>query len=110
MEKILTAFQYEDAEQGPAAALSAVEEGSPPVTRNEDGAPPVEPGGELTRQTSVHGAGYDALIEQGVPRRMLKRAWVMGGGEMDGAMEFIRANFDQPDDFWGASDDVSTYA
>lgn len=84
MDKILCAFEHEDAEHAPGAALSeeVVEEASPPATR---GAEPVDPGGELERQTSVHGAGYDALVERGVPGRMLKRAWVMGGGDMDAA-------------------------
>lgn len=56
--------------------------------------------GALSRQLSVHGPDYDTLLERGMPRRMLRKAWLMGGPSARQAMEFIRANFDQPDEFW----------
>eukprot|EP01043_Picozoa_sp_COSAG02_P069494 COSAG02_NODE_11932_length_1629_cov_1.354248_1_plen_425_part_01 len=97
MDKILniTGSQVGDEPETPAAAGD--------LAHKEDS---VEPGAVLTHTTSVHGPGYDMLVEQGVPRRMLKRAWVMGGGDVDSAMAFIRANFDQPDEFWGPGDHI----
>ena len=55
---------------------------------------------ELVRQLSRHGAEYDALIQRGIPRRMLRRAWTAVGGDANAAMELIRENFDAPPSFW----------
>jgi superfamily I DNA/RNA helicase len=54
----------------------------------------------LSRTNSVHGAGYDRLLASGIPRRMVRRAWIAAGAEYDAAMRFIRDNFDATDDFW----------
>jgi hypothetical protein len=57
-------------------------------------------GAELVRTRTSHGPEYDAMVERGIPRRMVRRAWVATGGVADEAMDFIRANFDQPSAFW----------
>ena len=71
---------------------------------SDDGA---DGGAALTRQLSRHGPEYDALIERGIPRRMLRHAWIASGGDSDGAMAFIRANFDQPAEFWAPSEEIA---
>jgi hypothetical protein len=97
---------------GSAADYAAGDDAAPTAAR-----PPRHPAAateegpsasSLTRQLSSHGPGYDSLLELGVPRAMLRRAWVLGGGNPDGAMEFIRANFDQPPEFWGGEDSATT--
>ena len=60
----------------------------------------IDAGAALRRVSSSHGPDYDALIERGVPRRMVRRAWVVTGGRVPEAMAFIRSNFDQPLEFW----------
>ena len=59
----------------------------------------------LVRQHSRRGPAYDALLERGIPHHMLRRAWVVADGDPEGAMAFVRANFDQPGTFWHPSDD-----
>jgi len=49
--------------------------------------------------TTQYGPEYDKLIER-VPRHMLRHAWIAGGSNSEGAMAFIRANFDKPKEFW----------
>ena len=61
-------------------------------------------GAELSRQSSRHGAAYDALVEKGIPRRMLRRAWTAVGGDAEAAMDFVRDNFDAPPSFWEPAD------
>lgn len=48
----------------------------------------------------VGGSGYQDLVDKGIPRHMLKLAWVVAHGNADEAMSFVRANFDQPSSFW----------
>lgn len=62
-------------------------------------------GGGLARQSSRRGAAYDELLDQGIPDRMLRRAWVACDGDLDAAMEYVRSNFDQPLAFWAAVGD-----
>ena len=54
----------------------------------------------LSRTRSAHGAGYDRLLASGIPRRMVRRAWIAATADHDAAMQFIRDNFDASDDFW----------
>ena len=65
-------------------------------------------GAPLSRQLSRHGPVYDALLEKGIPRRMLRRAWVVSGQDVEGAMAFIRANFDAEDAFWDSPSEASS--
>ena len=60
-----------------------------------------ELGPELRRQGSRHGADYDALRAKGIPRYMLRLAWICCDADPDRAMQFVRNNFDQPLAFWG---------
>ena len=83
--KILTTIKTADAAEEAEPQCPSSAEPEPEPDSN------VDPGAELTRQGSAHGQGYDALLEQGVPSKYLQRAWVMSGGDMEGAMEFIRA-------------------
>ena len=59
-------------------------------------------GGGLARQRSRRGPAYDELLDKGIPHHMLRRAWVVADGDPEGAMDFVRANFDQPGAFWDA--------
>jgi hypothetical protein len=40
------------------------------------------------------------MLAGGIPRRMVRRAWIAAAGNHDAAMQFIRDNFDSPDGFW----------
>ena len=62
-------------------------------------------GAGLVRQRSRRGAAYDELLDKGIPHHMLRRAWVVADGDPEGAMSFVRANFDQPGAFWHSNDD-----
>ena len=67
----------------------------------------VDEGSSLVRQLSRHGPEYDALLQKGIPRRMLRRAWVVAAGDAVAAMEFIRTNFDADESFWNIPDNLS---
>ena len=60
----------------------------------------VESGAELSRSMSRHGPEYDALLAKGIPRSMLRPAWIVSNCNADLTMDFIRANFDQTPDWW----------
>ena len=61
-----------------------------PLQLEDDGGAP------LSRQPSRHGAEYDALVERGIPRDMLRVAWIVSEADPERAMAFVRNNFDQP--------------
>lgn len=46
------------------------------------------------------GAEYEALLEKGIPRRMVRAAWIATSGQSEAAMQYVRDNFDQPAAFW----------
>eukprot|EP01047_Picozoa_sp_COSAG01_P022638 COSAG01_NODE_1351_length_10617_cov_4.243392_5_plen_423_part_00 len=54
----------------------------------------------LARTMTGHGTRYDELLAQGMPRKMLRHAWVATGGDAAEAERFVHDNFDQPDEFW----------
>ena len=84
--KILAAAQVQRWDRLPLAAAG----GTPGV----GGHGSADEGASLARQLSAHGPEYDALLEQGVPRSHLRKAWVMGGPNREAAMAFLRANAD----------------
>ena len=44
-------------------------------------------GALLRRSPSAHGPGYDDLLAKGIPRRMLRKAWIVSDSDPDAAME-----------------------
>ena len=57
-------------------------------------------GATLARTMTGHGTRYDELLSQGIPRHMLRHAWVVTNGDGDAAERFVHDNFDQPGAFW----------
>ena len=78
------------------------------VSHMHGGSQEADQGAELVRTRTSHGPEYDDMLERGIPRRMLRKAWIVTSGNAKRCMDYVRSNFDQPASFWLTASDGGT--